>query len=205
MKRKHQKTLELIFSRPVSSNIKWRDIETLLEALGGEISEREGSRIGVRLFDERRVFHRPHPSPNTDKGAVSSYPAMVKRKRGDTMMNMMEINGYRSVITYDPEIEMFRGEFVGLNGGADFYASDIKSLKKEASISLKVFLDMCNEEDVKPRKEYSGKFNVRVPSSLHADIASAASADGKSLNQWIVEALDQAAHNGLLVNRGTNG
>ena len=110
------------------------------------------------------------------------------------MMNMMEINGYRSVITYDPEIEMFRGEFVGLNGGADFYASDIKSLKKEGSVSLKVFLDMCNEEGVEPRKEYSGKFNVRVPSSLHADIASAASADGKSLNQWVIEALDHATH-----------
>ncbi|WP_371919783.1 type II toxin-antitoxin system HicA family toxin [Pseudomonas sp. MYb185] len=40
--------------------------------MGAEISEREGSRIGVRLFNERRVFHRPHPSPNTDKGAVAS-------------------------------------------------------------------------------------------------------------------------------------
>lgn len=78
MKRKHQKTLELIFSRPVSSNIKWRDIEALLEVLGGEISEREGSRIGVRLFGERRVFHRPHPSPDTDKGAVASIRQWLK-------------------------------------------------------------------------------------------------------------------------------
>ena len=63
MKHKHQKTLELIFSRPVSANIKWRDIEALFIELGAEISEREGSRIGVRLFGDRRVFHRPHPSP----------------------------------------------------------------------------------------------------------------------------------------------
>lgn len=34
---------------------------------------------------------------------------------------------------------MFRGEFVGLNGGADFYAKDIDSLHKEGEISLKVF------------------------------------------------------------------
>lgn len=72
MKKKHRTTLELIFSRPVSANIKWRDIEALLAALGAEISEREGSRIGVRIFGERRVFHRPHPSPDTDKGAVAS-------------------------------------------------------------------------------------------------------------------------------------
>jgi hypothetical protein len=72
MKRKHQKTLELIFARPTSGNIKWRDIESLFISLGAELSERQGSRIGVRLFGDRRVFHRPHPSPNTDKGAVAS-------------------------------------------------------------------------------------------------------------------------------------
>ena len=109
-------------------------------------------------------------------------------------MNTMEINGYRAIIVYDPEIEMFRGEFSGLNGGADFYAKDIETLKKEGEISLKVFLDLCAEDGVEPKKEYSGRFNVRVPSALHADIASAAAADGKSLNQWIADTLDQAAH-----------
>ena len=72
MKKRHQKTLALIFKRPVSGGIAWRDIEALFVALGGELSEREGSRIGVRLFGERRVFHRPHPSPMTDKGAGAS-------------------------------------------------------------------------------------------------------------------------------------
>jgi hypothetical protein len=72
MKRKYQKTLELIYSHPISSNIKWRDIEALLVELGAEISEREGSRVGIKLFSDRRVFHRPHPSPNTDKGAVAN-------------------------------------------------------------------------------------------------------------------------------------
>jgi hypothetical protein len=72
MKRKHHKTLELIFARPASGNIQWRDIEALLVELGAQISEREGSRVGVRLFGERRVFHRPHPSPNTDKGAAAA-------------------------------------------------------------------------------------------------------------------------------------
>lgn len=72
MKRKFQKILELIFHRPTVGNIKWRDIEAMLVELGAEISEREGSRIGVRLFGDRRVFHRPHPSHDTDKGAVSA-------------------------------------------------------------------------------------------------------------------------------------
>ena len=61
MKRKNSKTLALIFARPVSGSIKWRDIESLLVDLGATVSEREGSRIGVKLFDEVRVFHRSHP------------------------------------------------------------------------------------------------------------------------------------------------
>ena len=72
MNRKHQKTLALIFARPVSGGIKWRDIEALLLAMGAELTEREGCRVGVKLFADRRVFHRPHPSPDTDKGAVES-------------------------------------------------------------------------------------------------------------------------------------
>lgn len=55
-----------------AGHVQWRDIEALFIELGAEVSEREGSRVAVVLFDEVRVFHRPHPSPNTDKGAVAS-------------------------------------------------------------------------------------------------------------------------------------
>jgi hypothetical protein len=64
--------LSAIFAHPVSGSIRWREIEALLLALGAEIEQHEGSRVGVVLFGEARVFHRPHPSPDTDKGAVAS-------------------------------------------------------------------------------------------------------------------------------------
>jgi hypothetical protein len=72
VKKRHKATLDLIFAGPVSGSIRWADIEALFAALGAEISAREGSRVGVVLFGEVRVFHRPHPSPDTDKGAVAS-------------------------------------------------------------------------------------------------------------------------------------
>jgi len=78
MNKRGKKILALIFHRPVSGNIKWSDVESLFIELGAEISEREGSRVGVRLFNTRRVFHRPHPSPNTDKGAVASIRNWLK-------------------------------------------------------------------------------------------------------------------------------
>lgn len=72
MKKRHRATLELIYARPVSGSIRWVDIEAMFVALGADVTEREGSRVGVVLFGEVRVFHRPHPSPDTDKGAVAN-------------------------------------------------------------------------------------------------------------------------------------
>jgi len=70
MKRRYQRILELIFSRPVSGSLPWRDFEALFQELGGDVSERAGSRDAVVLFGVVRVFHRP--SHDTDKGAVAS-------------------------------------------------------------------------------------------------------------------------------------
>ena len=106
-------------------------------------------------------------------------------------MNIMTVEGHKAKIEYDPEIDMFRGEILGLNGGADFYGKTPDELRKEFKRSLKVFLDVCKEKGINPYKDYSGKFNLRIPSNLHAEIAARAAAEGKSLNQWVAETLDQ--------------
>jgi len=64
------------------------------------------------------------------------------------MNNVLKIDGHTAVISFDPDIEMFRGEFIGLNGGADFYADSVEELKKEGSISLSVFLDECKKDGI---------------------------------------------------------
>lgn len=72
MKNKHRKTLQAIFKDPVSGAIVWTDIEAMFTALGGDVSQRAGSRVGVLLNGKVAVFHRPHPRKETDKGAVKS-------------------------------------------------------------------------------------------------------------------------------------
>ena len=44
----------------------------------------------------------------------------------------------------------FRGEFIGLSGGADFYAETILALAAEGRASLRVYLDLCREKGVEP-------------------------------------------------------
>lgn len=110
------------------------------------------------------------------------------------MINVLEIEGYHAVISFDSDINLFRGEFIDLNGGADFYAADVDALRREGQTSLKVFLEMCREDGVEPRKHFSGKFNLRLPPELHRDLAVAAAAEGTSINAWTLKQLERAVH-----------
>jgi len=78
MNAKHRRTLEAVFARPVPSDIRWADIESLLAALGAERSEGRDSRVRFLLNGVPAIFHRPHPRPETDKGAVGSVREFLK-------------------------------------------------------------------------------------------------------------------------------
>ena len=78
MKKKIEQTLEKIFQRPIPANIKWQEILALFADLGVIVSERKGSRVSVELFGIIRVFHRQHPRPDMDKGAIASIKIWLK-------------------------------------------------------------------------------------------------------------------------------
>ncbi len=105
-------------------------------------------------------------------------------------MNIMTIDNYHARIGYDPDTDMFRGEILGLNGGADFYGRTPDELREEFRNSLKVFLEVCREKGIEPRRNYSGKFNFRIPPELHERLAMVAEAEGKSLSSLAREALN---------------
>lgn len=61
MNSKHRKTLAAIFTKPAPRAMPFRDIESLLRAIGCKIHEGEGSRV---LFTRDGIdwpTHRPHP------------------------------------------------------------------------------------------------------------------------------------------------
>jgi len=107
-------------------------------------------------------------------------------------MNLMTVDGYSARIEYDPETDLFRGEILGLSGGADFYGANPDELRLEFKKSLNVFLEVCREQGIDPRKQYSGKFNLRIPPVLHEKLAMAAQAQGISLNSLAQEALEKS-------------
>jgi len=69
-------------------------------------------------------------------------------------------------------------------------ADRVAFAKTEESRDIDQLIDSLPEPPVGPqRREYSGKFNVRLPKSLHAALANEAEAEGVSLNQLVVAKL----------------
>jgi hypothetical protein len=61
LSKKHQRTLEAIFSTQIPATLQWRRIESLFMALGATKKEGSGSTVIFKLKDEDVLFHRPHP------------------------------------------------------------------------------------------------------------------------------------------------
>lgn len=79
MNTKHRKTLVAIFARPTSSSIVFADIESLVNALGGSVSEREGSRVRIELNGEQWRCHRPHPGKEARRYQVEEVRELLER------------------------------------------------------------------------------------------------------------------------------
>ena len=70
-------------------------------------------------------------------------------------MSTMTLAGYHAKIEYESELDTFRGEILGLNGGADFYGRNPKELRTAFKKSLRIFLEVCEEKGIEPRRHDS--------------------------------------------------
>ncbi|MGZ0078787.1 hypothetical protein CWO84_20975 [Methylomonas sp. Kb3] len=58
----HLNLLRAIFQDPLSGNIHWREIESLLHHLGANLQPSHGARFRVILNNVEGVLHHPHHS-----------------------------------------------------------------------------------------------------------------------------------------------
>ena len=77
---KHQKALEKICTSPTPADIKWKDLQTVLDRLGYKMLKNSGSRR--KFYHEGKdalfICHQPHPSPNVDKGCIADLAEHLK-------------------------------------------------------------------------------------------------------------------------------
>ena len=79
MNTKHRKTLRAVFTKPTSPSIVFSDIEALLVALGGQVHEREVSRVKISIKGEQWRCHRPHPGKEAKRYQVEEIRELLER------------------------------------------------------------------------------------------------------------------------------
>lgn len=79
MNKTHVNTLEAIFRNPVTTNLEWRRIESLLQAVGAKVIEGSGSRVRFELNGVIGTFHRPHPQKEAKPYQIRDARAFLEK------------------------------------------------------------------------------------------------------------------------------
>jgi predicted HicB family RNase H-like nuclease len=103
----------------------------------------------------------------------------------------MEYKGYIGKAEYDDEAEIFYGEVAGLKDVITFKGSSVKELKKSFRESIDDYLVFCKRMGKAPDIPASGRLILRIPAELHSRAATIAKSEGRSLNTWIADAVNE--------------
>ena len=113
--------------------------------------------------------------------------------------SMLEYKGYHAKIYFDARDDIFVGEVFGLNDSLNFHGSNVQELKEMFRQCIDNYLQLCQELGEEPEREFKGNFNIRAQPELHRQLAYNALKEGKSLNQYINESLEQFIANSATV------
>lgn len=72
MNKKQRSTFDAIFAEPIKRNIAWNDVVSLVNALGGTVTQGSGSRVRFDLNDISLNIHSPHPQKELKKYQVKA-------------------------------------------------------------------------------------------------------------------------------------
>ncbi len=109
-------------------------------------------------------------------------------------MKSMNYKGYYAKVEFDPEDRIFVGRIIGIRDVVGFHGESVSELEAAFGEAVDNYLEACAELGQEPNKPYSGNLMLRIPTDIHAAVAAAAQASGKSINQWAAGVLDKASH-----------
>jgi predicted HicB family RNase H-like nuclease len=106
---------------------------------------------------------------------------------------MLKYKGYTGHAEFDDEARLFHGEVLDLRDVITFQGTSVEELEREFRNSIDDYLEFCEERSEEPDRPFSGRLMLRLPPNVHREVYVRARQEGKSLNQWIAEKLEQAS------------
>ena len=105
-------------------------------------------------------------------------------------MNYLEYKGYKGTVEYSSEDDCLFGKVIGMAKDLIAYEGNtIPELRADFEAGIDSYLEACRADVVEPRKPFSGKLNLRMPSELHGRVAAFSMSAGITINDFINRAI----------------
>ena len=112
------------------------------------------------------------------------------------MTDKLKFRDFIGSVHFSAEDEVFYGRIEGINDLVTFEASTVSKLKKAFKDAVEDYVELCKEAGKEIFKSFKGSFNVRVNPELHSKAFEHAILEGKTLNQFVKEAIEQKLKTG---------
>lgn len=107
------------------------------------------------------------------------------------MIDKIIYKDFIATIHYSTIDEVFLGKIEGINDLVTFEGENVKDLKNAFEEAVDDYIDLCKEVGKEPMKSFKGSFNIRISPELHVKAFEKALIEGKSLNQFVQQAIEK--------------
>jgi len=106
---------------------------------------------------------------------------------------MFTYKGYTGHLEIDTDAGILFGRILDIKDVITFQGETIEEARQAFEDSIDDYLEFCEKLGESPDKPFSGKLPFRTTSEIHRQITIAATKQGKSINSWMEEVLENAA------------
>lgn len=110
-------------------------------------------------------------------------------------MNTISYKGYTARIEPDLDDGILVGRVINTHDIIGFHGETVSEAIQSFHAVIDEYIEDCQQRGLPPDQPYSESFDICVPPQLYGKISDSATKAGKSINQWVVNLLEQAAHN----------
>lgn len=106
-------------------------------------------------------------------------------------MGNLKYKDFIGSVEYSESDKILFGKVLGIRGLISYEGETVEALEKDFKEGIDHYLSVCEEEGIKAQKSYTGAFNVRIPSDIHAMAVLRAKEEGLNLNAFVKSAIEQ--------------
>jgi len=105
------------------------------------------------------------------------------------MTDKIKYKEFIGTVHFSSADDVFFGKIEGINDLVTFEGETVNKLKRAFKDAVEDYLELCDVAGKEVFKSFKGSFNVRLNPELHSKLFENATLEGKTLNQYIKEAI----------------